>query len=62
MGVVVQVACGHNHSLALDEVGKCYAWGRGQEGQLGIGSLEDQPAPALIAKVDQDSLQHESQP
>jgi len=36
--VVVQIACGEYHTLALTDKGDVYAWGRGFEGQLGIGS------------------------
>ena len=35
--VVVQVACGAEHSLAIDNSGALYAWGSGKAGQLGNG-------------------------
>lgn len=35
--VVVQIACGTNHSMALDEWGQVFAWGSDAEGQLGHG-------------------------
>ena len=36
---VVQVACGESHSLALCKSGVVYAWGRGDDGRLGLGPL-----------------------
>ncbi|XP_046611167.1 probable E3 ubiquitin-protein ligase HERC4 isoform X2 [Neodiprion virginianus] len=35
--VVVQIACGLKHTLALTNNGELYAWGCNKEGQLGIG-------------------------
>ena len=35
--VVVQVACGAEHALAIDNSGALYAWGSGKAGQLGNG-------------------------
>lgn len=32
---IVQIACGANHVLALDVNGNAYAWGSGQQNQLG---------------------------
>ena len=34
---VVSIACGDNHSLVLTDKGYLYTWGRGFEGQLGLG-------------------------
>lgn len=36
--VIVQIACGVEHSIALTNDGELYAWGSNTEGQLGIGS------------------------
>ena len=35
------LACGEAHSLALSRDGEVFAWGRGAEGQLGRGVLEE---------------------
>lgn len=35
--VVVDFSAGERHSLALNEFGHVFAWGRGREGQLGLG-------------------------
>ena len=46
---VSQVACGQYHSLALAASGAAvYAWGRGHEGQLGLGELEVALCPRSI--------------
>ncbi|MBZ5710793.1 RCC1 domain-containing protein [Nannocystis pusilla] len=45
---VVGVAAGENHSLALDEYGKVWAWGEGSSGQLGGGSWSASPTPKQV--------------
>ncbi|CAI5739736.1 unnamed protein product [Hyaloperonospora brassicae] len=35
--VIVDFSAGARHSLALNELGHVFAWGRGREGQLGLG-------------------------
>ena len=37
IGACTQLACGSSFSLALMEDGKIFAWGRNEQGQLGIG-------------------------
>lgn len=34
---IVDIACGEQHSMAVDDQGSLYCWGVGREGQLGIG-------------------------
>ena len=46
--VIVKVACGTYHSLALDNQGKVYSWGGGWYGQLGHNNLENQFVPQEI--------------
>ncbi|XP_032669055.1 probable E3 ubiquitin-protein ligase HERC4 isoform X2 [Odontomachus brunneus] len=36
--VIVQIACGLKHSIALTNNGELYAWGSNSDGQLGLGS------------------------
>ncbi|XP_018308499.1 RCC1 and BTB domain-containing protein 1 [Mycetomoellerius zeteki] len=38
--VIVKVVCGFQHALALTEQGDIFAWGRNDDGQLGIGTNE----------------------
>jgi len=45
---VVDVAAGHNHSLALKSDGTVYAWGYGGHGQLGIHSNNDHTIPYQV--------------
>ena len=52
--LVVEVATGWGHSLALYEDGRVVAWGRNTQGQLGDGSEEDRAAP--VAVVDGDGV------
>lgn len=35
--IVVQIACGLNHTVALTNNGELYSWGCNKEGQLGLG-------------------------
>lgn len=44
------VACGDGHTVMVGELGfEVFACGRGGSGQLGVGTREDQRAPALVA-------------
>eukprot|EP00873_Tetraselmis_striata_P039718 jgi/Tetstr1/459982/TSEL_005306.t1 len=47
-----KVACGWRHSLALTAGGKVYAWGRGNNGQLGIGKCLDMALPQYVEALD----------
>uniref|UniRef100_H2LCV9 RCC1 and BTB domain containing protein 2 n=1 Tax=Oryzias latipes TaxID=8090 RepID=H2LCV9_ORYLA len=46
--VVVNVACGYAHTLALTDEGFVYAWGANSYGQLGTGNKSNQALPTLI--------------
>ena len=37
---IVQVACGSNHAIALDQAGNVWAWGVNQKNQLGYHLFE----------------------
>jgi alpha-tubulin suppressor-like RCC1 family protein len=54
---VVQVACGEHHSLVLTEKGYLYAWGRGFEGQLGLGEVEISSTPSFVKFFHKSSVQ-----
>jgi len=41
---VTQIASGNNHSLALSETGKVFAWGWNGHGQIGLGGYVDYEA------------------
>ena len=36
--VIVDIACGTGHNLALSESKKMFSWGTGCQGELGIGA------------------------
>lgn len=47
--VVVQIACGMKHALALTNNGELYSWGSNTEGQLGLGTdVKYEVKPKLI--------------
>ena len=46
--VVVQVAAGDGHSIALTAAGELYTWGGGGCGRLGHGDVEDQSVPRAV--------------
>ena len=45
--VVISVAAGHYHSVALDSHGHIWTWGWGVHGQLGLGDIEDEHWPQV---------------
>eukprot|EP00762_Andalucia_godoyi_P003710 ANDGO_08539.mRNA.1 Ultraviolet-B receptor UVR8 len=46
---IVSVACGSMHSACVDSSGKVWVWGRGVNGQLGLGDkVNHQPTPACL--------------
>ncbi|CAK9798779.1 RCC1 and BTB domain-containing protein 1 [Anthophora quadrimaculata] len=46
--VVIQIACGYRHSLALTDDGKVYAWGDNNFGQIGSNIMTNQNAPLEV--------------
>lgn len=49
--MVVYIACGASHSLAIGENSSAYAWGKNSEGQCGIGTREDAFTPRKILRL-----------
>ncbi len=45
---VAQLACGWRHTVAVTAAGAMYAWGRGVNGQLGLGEAKDRCAEPHI--------------
>lgn len=45
---VIDVGCGHSHTLARTADGRLFAWGRGDSGELGHGSLSDRSMPVAL--------------
>ena len=46
---VASVACGDTHTLVATQAGELFAFGRNQNGQLGIGSIHDGLAPQQVS-------------
>ncbi|OXB73372.1 UNVERIFIED_CONTAM: hypothetical protein H355_017026 [Colinus virginianus] len=46
---MVQVACGASHVLAVSNEREVFAWGRGDNGRLGLGTLECHNCPQQVA-------------
>ncbi|XP_043284859.1 RCC1 and BTB domain-containing protein 1-like isoform X3 [Venturia canescens] len=46
--VVVEIACGSHHSLALTNEGEVYAWGQNSSGQVGSGISTNQNTPRKV--------------
>jgi alpha-tubulin suppressor-like RCC1 family protein len=49
--VVVQVAAGEFHSMALTATGEFYSWGKGTDGQLGHGDKENFAVPRVVGGI-----------
>ncbi|KAJ8306377.1 hypothetical protein KUTeg_016922 [Tegillarca granosa] len=45
---VIQVSCGASHVLAVTNEHEVFAWGRGDNGRLGLGSQESYSSPQLV--------------
>ena len=44
----MRVAAGYAHTLAINDAGELYTWGRNSKGHLGIGSTESKNTPAQV--------------
>ena len=51
---IVQVACGHEHSLVLTGDGGIRSFGRGSLGQLGLGDMSDKSVPTVVEMREND--------
>jgi RCC1 and BTB domain-containing protein len=49
--VVKDICCGGFHTLALIDTGDVYSWGKGEFGQLGVGSDSNAALPRLISAL-----------
>lgn len=48
---IEDIAVGCEHVLALDRVGNIWVWGANAEGQLGVGNINPQYVPVLVATL-----------
>jgi len=49
--VNVNKGCSSAFALVMDEAGQVYAWGRNEDGQLGLGDEEDRMVPELVKEI-----------
>ena len=49
--VNVNKGCSSAFALVMDDGGQVYAWGRNEEGQLGLGDSEDKMVPSLVQEL-----------
>jgi len=54
---VVAVAAGAAHSLAIDDAGRLWAWGKGAKGRLGLGDTHDRSTPSQVNTAPQHTWQ-----
>ncbi|XP_023515480.1 PH, RCC1 and FYVE domains-containing protein 1-like isoform X1 [Cucurbita pepo subsp. pepo] len=45
---VEEISCGAYHTIALTSRNEVFSWGRGSNGRLGHGDVEDRKSPALV--------------
>ncbi|XP_071806034.1 protein RCC2 homolog [Asterias amurensis] len=50
--VIKDVACGANHTVALDMQGRVFTWGFGGYGRLGHAEPKDEPVPRFLRTFD----------
>ncbi|KAF9624733.1 hypothetical protein IFM89_013271 [Coptis chinensis] len=48
---VKNISSGSSHIAALTSRGKVYTWGKGANGQLGLGDIKDRNSPTLVEAV-----------
>ncbi|GAK66247.1 RCC1/BLIP-II [Moesziomyces antarcticus] len=53
---ITSIACGQQHSIALDDQGYVYVWGFGGYGRLGLGSQQDQLTPTLVPQFARENV------
>ncbi|XP_006900082.1 PREDICTED: probable E3 ubiquitin-protein ligase HERC6 [Elephantulus edwardii] len=50
---IIQVSCGHYHSLALSQDGEVFSWGKNSDGQLGLGKgFTSQSRPQRVQSLE----------
>lgn len=53
---IVKAICGTAHTVAIDDTGALYTWGKGALGRLGHGDSEDQLLPKLVSALANKSV------
>ncbi|WOK94635.1 hypothetical protein Cni_G03340 [Canna indica] len=55
---VAEVACGSYHVAVLTVRGEVYTWGRGANGRLGHGDVEDRKTPTMVEALKDRHVKH----
>jgi hypothetical protein len=53
---VIQISCGHQHSMALTESGRVFSWGDNRKGQLGHNNTDDVNKPTNVSLSNEISI------
>jgi alpha-tubulin suppressor-like RCC1 family protein len=59
---VVMTSAGGGHAAAVTNSGSLFTWGRGREGQLGLGDYDDRLQPTFVAHFQPSLSIHEPDP
>ncbi|KAJ7344435.1 hypothetical protein JRQ81_000385 [Phrynocephalus forsythii] len=54
--IVTEVACGSHHTMVLTSDGEGYTWGYNNSGQVGSGSIANQPIPRRVTGCLQNKI------
>lgn len=46
--VVLQLACGGEHTMVITQQGRVFSWGRGSTGQTGLGTTDTVTLPTRL--------------
>ncbi|KAJ1408124.1 regulator of chromosome condensation 1/beta-lactamase-inhibitor protein II, partial [Ochromonadaceae sp. CCMP2298] len=53
---IIDIACGWDHCLALDDKGRVLSWGSGQNGKLGLGNEDNISIPCYIPTLEDHTV------
>lgn len=57
-GKFIEISCGYNHCMALDELGRVFTWGSGADGRLGNDTSQDHYEPYLVESLSSKFIVH----
>ncbi|KAK8921044.1 Ultraviolet-B receptor UVR8 [Platanthera zijinensis] len=55
---VIEVACGSYHVIVLTSKNEVYTWGKGANGRLGHGDLDDRKTPTIVEALKDRPVKH----
>ncbi|BAT97564.1 hypothetical protein VIGAN_09104300 [Vigna angularis var. angularis] len=56
--IVEEISCGAHHVVALTKKGELYTWGKGANGRLGHGDVEDRKSPTLVIAMKDRTIEN----